>query len=1346
MSLAVNLNKLPTYVKESAYFKQQESKTKEKSSPTGVVPFRFPSTKNILWNRSPTGPPTVIHLTQKKDISIHLVEKTLQLAHRHAKQISRLPYHCFLLASVNIDSSEGVTVTVDRFDPGRDLPGRPGRVTTAQLPGDHIIPLATTFNPQGIPSSSVEHYISTFKLLQHHCSSKDSIDINRFLTLKAFCCCYDNDEDVTFNLHMVGVTMATEFDVMPINPVPIIPTALARNLSGPLSLSDVQGTPKSGYITMDQTRKLLLLLESDPKVYNLPLVGIWLSGVTSIQNPYVWASCLRYMFNSSIQERVCSASQGFLLVLYSPTHVNPEFYECTAKQDNLQFQIHSCEENLHFFKYADNTCRPPTQLDLQPTVDGQHHSVFVEAVKQMPQIESSPALPPEIQLQRMFPGSANNSMEEEEEANSSMPRPSPSPHPLGDKHAPSVQPSVPELSFILDDSFFEHVPETGNSHSTPAKQTPSRNRPKPDMNAQENSPYQLNRNKNQLITPRQAPIKPSPGRTSRPGPLRPLNMDINQINSMPPSPAILSPPAMMQRGVPPRAMMSPRQNRGMTPPPASKQGPPQPQQQMNYQQQQQFSGQPSMNYQQPPQQQQGQSRNYQQPPAQMNYRPPVTAPPQSHSGNYTTGTNGQNFGGYRPPVNPRMQVNGPVINNSGNRYPPPSPSPMNANTARPNMPQRPTVRPGSNQYMHPNTATNQLPPQPNTYNNTGLNPVMQKPFRAQPNPTQGHYGNVSPPQPVRNSPPQRVTPPRGRPPTPTVLSNGEVRMPNNHYQYQVSQQRQYSPPKEQGSRNGSPPTHTPTRRRDSTGSESTLSPDAYHLLMQQDKQLKLLQAQIQLLLQAQAKYDTKSLPSNPSCSTLTPPVSPASISSPGAFHKGPFHRPSTMDMATSPMSAYPRHRMTTMSTNTGPSLLMSPVSSQATMDTTLSALSDTSTQITSRMFDISGTFALPNTQEQTESVVSPIVALDLQSFADSSPHQRTNELSTGCFNSSSMQLDNSLQGPVLGESVSMHMQQQRVLEKQQRMREEEKSTFKETKPGTENSLLIKDEKKFYEQVLGQVNQLLQKSEDTSSDKLDDSKCSLKTMDSHSSHSKSSCNCSMDIQTPNKSDLSKLGMSYDDSDLLIPTKGSPEMNRFSSVIGDYIPRINYTSFSEATMNSTDLSFEANAIAMKYLSDKQLSKLSHHMGQQRPTTTQENLLQTVLTKASTDKTLLGSSSCDSSPVNMSIASKKYLEKYGLLEKSSTCSTIEEVSLCQRCGEEVKDSPRHNRKCYSPPSRDTSCRTLSSTQELGMQSQSPNTNRELSFSQISNRTSSSQSSSSSSDCNVLDLKKIREMPKLL
>lgn len=45
--------------------------------------------------------------------------------------------------------------------------------------------------------------------------------------------------------------MGTRINVTPVAAVPIIPTALARNLSGPLRLSEVQGAPKCGYVTVE---------------------------------------------------------------------------------------------------------------------------------------------------------------------------------------------------------------------------------------------------------------------------------------------------------------------------------------------------------------------------------------------------------------------------------------------------------------------------------------------------------------------------------------------------------------------------------------------------------------------------------------------------------------------------------------------------------------------------------------------------------------------------------------------------------------------------------------------------------------------------------------------------------------------------------------------------------------------------------------------------------------------------------------------------------------------------------------------------------------------------------------
>lgn len=45
--------------------------------------------------------------------------------------------------------------------------------------------------------------------------------------------------------------MATKIQATPVAAVPIIPTALARNLSGPLRLSEVQGVPKNGYVHVE---------------------------------------------------------------------------------------------------------------------------------------------------------------------------------------------------------------------------------------------------------------------------------------------------------------------------------------------------------------------------------------------------------------------------------------------------------------------------------------------------------------------------------------------------------------------------------------------------------------------------------------------------------------------------------------------------------------------------------------------------------------------------------------------------------------------------------------------------------------------------------------------------------------------------------------------------------------------------------------------------------------------------------------------------------------------------------------------------------------------------------------
>jgi SCL-interrupting locus protein N-terminus len=129
----------------------------------------------------------------------------------------------------------------------------------------------------------------------------------------------------------------------------------------PSSGTHTGGPPQVGYVTLNQTRKIVPLLENDPAVCVTPIVGVWTafdeppkevtesnsssnrssssSGSNSqtrtqhsdknddqnrsierafescnIMNPLTWAILTRFLFNEHIKERVYVADETFLLV------------------------------------------------------------------------------------------------------------------------------------------------------------------------------------------------------------------------------------------------------------------------------------------------------------------------------------------------------------------------------------------------------------------------------------------------------------------------------------------------------------------------------------------------------------------------------------------------------------------------------------------------------------------------------------------------------------------------------------------------------------------------------------------------------------------------------------------------------------------------------------------------------------------------------------------------------------------------------------------------------------------------------------------------------------------------
>ncbi|XP_017556747.1 SCL-interrupting locus protein homolog [Pygocentrus nattereri] len=464
--IQVNLRGLPSHVFEAVC--RPDTVQNVRQSESGMGPLTFPKSKRHLWDPTPNGDLVSLHLSLYRSPRLLLVEKALRLAHRHARQSKMLQFACFFIGTLAVDSDEeGVTLTLDRFDPGREQPGCSGKTPTALLPGDILVPCL--FEAQHVSGSTVfsaDDFDISFKMLQHCCSSRETLELSKLLSLRARLSCTENMDRLSFILHWAGVTLADSLQAVPVRAVPIIPTALARNLSSPTSMAQPLHTTgrKRGFLTMDQTRKLLLILESDPKVYALPLVGVWLSGVTHIHSPVVWAWCLRYMYSSSLQDRVMSESNAFLVVLYSLTHREPEFYQCKLhdRLTDMSFQLLTRTESVTAYKNVEPSEGRSLLFELCAENQGQEAELFKEAMSRsvLPRsarAESSAA------AQNKLSASDHDSGVEDEDLS---PRPSPNPHPAS-QQARQVQPSVPELSMVADGSFLDGKIVDSYDHTVP---------------------------------------------------------------------------------------------------------------------------------------------------------------------------------------------------------------------------------------------------------------------------------------------------------------------------------------------------------------------------------------------------------------------------------------------------------------------------------------------------------------------------------------------------------------------------------------------------------------------------------------------------------------------------------------------------------------------------------------------------------------------------------------------------------------------------------------------------------------------------------------------------------------
>ncbi|XP_068508257.1 SCL-interrupting locus protein homolog isoform X2 [Syngnathus scovelli] len=477
----------------AAVFHQVLSSQNVSGRPVGrsLAALSFPKARTCLWDGRPAGEKLCIQLCSRRMPRLLLHEKALRLAQRHVRRCETSDVHCFFLGSATVDADEGgVTVTLDRFDPGRERAGDSDCVPTAALLADVLVPcLFTSQKSSDDLVQSKAELKRSISALQAHVSGWQPLELSQLLKVKGRVSCQPWGDAASYHLAWSSICLSVRLDVHPLRPVPIIPTALLRSLSGTIGR-------RRGFVTMDESRKLLLLLESDPKASKLPLVGVWLSGVTQVSNPLVCAWCLRFLFGCTLQERlvmvqeaadcltsftlpsaatfarvpvrVVSEDNAFLLAIFASPHTGPAFFQVcwpatTAASAPLDSQLLSASGCVTLNQQGPAVEGQTMEFELIAEGHVRQLQVFQDA-------QSSLSSDGPLRVAALCIDEQDSGVEADEWS----PRPSPLPH-LPAQRAPAVQPAVPELSILMDDG----VGANGHRappllHSTPDPQAPHR--------------------------------------------------------------------------------------------------------------------------------------------------------------------------------------------------------------------------------------------------------------------------------------------------------------------------------------------------------------------------------------------------------------------------------------------------------------------------------------------------------------------------------------------------------------------------------------------------------------------------------------------------------------------------------------------------------------------------------------------------------------------------------------------------------------------------------------------------------------------------------------------------------
>ena len=150
----------------------------------------------------------------------------------------------------------------------------------------------------------------------------------------------------------IAVTAAMQlpnamFRVTPITPPALSPVPLAGDLARlqrewkteTETQYEVRDVPidecATGFLTLDEAKRLVPLTETDPKAFEVPVIGVWVAGAKHPAHLGVWSAMLRFAAHDGFKRKVTSGpDRSFVLAMYPPginaVPGKPAVYDCVT--------------------------------------------------------------------------------------------------------------------------------------------------------------------------------------------------------------------------------------------------------------------------------------------------------------------------------------------------------------------------------------------------------------------------------------------------------------------------------------------------------------------------------------------------------------------------------------------------------------------------------------------------------------------------------------------------------------------------------------------------------------------------------------------------------------------------------------------------------------------------------------------------------------------------------------------------------------------------------------------------------------------------------------------------------